>query len=201
MPACFPWVVAKRADTGLPFTIDGGFTLRIMVVNYATFNKGGSMNWRAWRRQWLTEPVYRMARAAVPQLSPTEQQAIEAGDVWWDAQLFSGRPDWQAFSEIKPAVLSADEQAFLDGPVARLCHMLDDWDISWNRYDLPGDVWQFLKEHRFFGMIIPTDYGGLGFSAYAHSEVVRRISVRSRSEERRVGKECVSTCRSRWTPY
>src|SRR3546814_17093654 len=57
--------------------------------------------------------------------------------------------------------------------------MLDDGDISWNRYDLPGDVWQFLKEHRFFGMIIPTDYGGLGFSAYAHSEVVRRISVRS----------------------
>jgi len=137
------------------------------------------MNWRTWRRRWLTEPVYRMARAAMPQLSPTEQQAIEAGDVWWDAQLFSGHPDWKAFSEIAPCAFSADEQAFLDGPVAQLCRMLDDWDISWKRYDLPDQVWVFLKQHRFFGMIIPAEYGGLGFSAYAHSEVVRRISVRS----------------------
>lgn len=120
-----------------------------------------------------------MAKAAVPQLSATEQQAIEAGDVWWDAQLFSGNPNWKAFSKVPTAALSADEQVFLDGPVAQLCDMLDDWDISWNRYDLPADVWTFLKEKRFFGMIIPAQYGGLGFSASAHSEVVRRISTRS----------------------
>jgi len=137
------------------------------------------MNWRIWRRQRLAEPLYRMARGAMPRLSDTEQQAIDAGDVWWDAQLFSGQPDWQQFLAIEPAALSPAEQDFLDGPVAQLCGMLDDWDISWKRYDLPPEVWAFLKEHGFFGMIIPQEYGGLGFSAYAHSEVVRRISVKS----------------------
>lgn len=137
------------------------------------------MNWNIWRRQWLTEPVYRMARGAVPRLSPTEQQAIEAGDVWWDAQLFSGHPDWQTFRAIGAPGLTAEEQAFLDGPVDELCRMLDDWDISWSRYDLPPEAWEFLKRHRFFGMIIPAEYGGLGFSARAHSEVVRRVSLRS----------------------
>jgi len=136
-------------------------------------------DWRRWRRKWLTEPLYRMAQGAMPRLSATEQEAIEAGDVWWDAQLFSGRPDWNRFLATPPAKLSPDEQAFLDGPVARLCAMLDDWDISWNRYDLPPQVWSYLKEQGFFGMIIPREYGGLGFSAYAHSEVVRRISVQS----------------------
>ncbi len=137
------------------------------------------MNWRSWRRSWLTEPLYRKARVAMPRLSSTEKEAIDAGDVWWDAQLFSGQPDWQAFAQIRPAGLSAAERAFIDGPVAQLCAMLDDWDISWNRYDLPPEVWAFLKDNGFFGMIIPPEYGGLGFSAYAHSEVVSRISVRS----------------------
>lgn len=137
------------------------------------------MNWRAWRRSWLTEPLYRMARDAMPSLSPTEQEAIEAGDVWWDAQLFSGNPDWQELLDVEPASLTPAEQAFLEGPVAELCSKLDDWSISWEQYDLSPDVWAFLKRHGFFGMIIPTEYGGLGFSAYAHSEVVRRISVRS----------------------
>ncbi len=137
------------------------------------------MNWRAWRRQWLTEPLYRMARDTMPTLSPTEQQAIEAGDVWWDAQLFSGKPDWRSLVNVKPVILTPDEQAFIDGSVAQVCRMLNDWEITWMQGDLPADVWAFLKQHGFFGMIIPKEYGGLGFSPYAHSEVVRRISVRS----------------------
>ena len=137
------------------------------------------MNWRAWRRQWLTEPLYRMARDAMPRLSPTEQEAIEAGDVWWDAQLFSGKPDWRQLLDVPPVSLTPQEQAFMDGPVAQVCRMLNDWQITWRDADLPADVWDFFKEHGFFGMIIPTEYGGLGFSAYAHSEVVRQISVRS----------------------
>jgi acyl-CoA dehydrogenase len=137
------------------------------------------MNWRAWRRQWLTEPLYRMARDAMPRLSPTEQEAIEAGDVWWDAQLFSGKPDWRQLLDVPPVSLTPQEQAFMDGPVAQVCRMLNDWEITWRDADLPADVWDFFKEHGFFGMIIPTEYGGLGFSAYAHSEVVRQISVRS----------------------
>ena len=137
------------------------------------------MNWRTWRRQWLTEPLYRMARGAMPRLSPTEQEAIEAGDVWWDAQMFAGQPDWRHFLAIPPVRLSQAEQAFLDGPVQQLCAMVNDWDISWQRMDLPPEIWSFLKSHGFFGMIIPSSHGGLGFSAYAHSEVVRRLSVQS----------------------
>ena len=136
-------------------------------------------DWKHWRRRWFTEPLYRLAQDAMPRLSATESEAIQAGDVWWDAQLFSGRPDWRSFLATPPPSLTTDEQAFLDGPVAQLCAMLDDWDISWRRYDLPPEVWRLLKEHGFFGMIIPKEYGGLGFSAYAHSEVVRRISVQS----------------------
>ncbi len=137
------------------------------------------MDWRAWRRRWLTEPLYRMGRKAMPRLSSTEQEAIDAGDVWWDAQLFSGSPDWRAMLDLPPAQLSAQEQAFLDGPVAEVCRQLDDWRITWKDADLPPQVWDFLKQHGFFGMIIPEEFGGLGFSPYAHSEVVRQLSVRS----------------------
>ncbi|NYT76225.1 acyl-CoA dehydrogenase [Alcaligenaceae bacterium] len=137
------------------------------------------MNWRAWRRRWLTEPLYRMGRKAMPSLSATEQEAIDAGDVWWDAQLFSGKPDWDALLDLPPVTLTADEQAFIDGPLAQLCSMLNDWQISWKDADLPPDVWAFMKQQGFFGMIIPKEYDGLGFSPYAHSEVVRQLSVRS----------------------
>ncbi|NYT38519.1 acyl-CoA dehydrogenase [Allopusillimonas soli] len=137
------------------------------------------MNWRAWRRRWLTEPLYRMGRKAMPRLSDTEKEAIDAGDVWWEAQLFAGKPDWRAMLDLPPASLTAEEQAFLDGPVAQVCRMLHDWQINWHDGDLPPEVWSFLKEQGFFGMIIPKEYGGLGFSPYAHSEVVRQLSVRS----------------------
>ena len=115
----------------------------------------------------------------LPTLSDTEREAIEAGDVWWDADLFSGNPDWAKFLAFPTATLSAEEQAFLDGPVEELCRMLDEWRINWELCDLPPDVWDFLKTRKFFAMIIPKEYGGLGFSAYAHSEVIRKISTRS----------------------
>jgi acyl-CoA dehydrogenase len=131
------------------------------------------------RRDWLSRPIFRWARKVLPALSATEREAIEAGDVWWDAELFSGNPDWSKFLATPPAKLSAEEQAFLDGPAEELCGMLDDWAITWELGDLPPNVWAFLKERKFFAMIIPKSYGGLGFSAYAHSEVIRKLSTRS----------------------
>jgi acyl-CoA dehydrogenase len=131
------------------------------------------------RRDWLSRPIFRWARKVLPSLSATEREAIEAGDVWWDADLFSGDPDWAKLMATPPAQLSAEEQAFLDGPVEELCGMLDDWTITWELRDLPPAVWAFLKAHKFFAMIIPKPYGGLGFSAYAHSEVIRKLSTRS----------------------
>jgi len=133
----------------------------------------------AWRRDWLSKPLFRWAARSLPTMSDTEREAIEAGDVWWDAELFTGDPAWRKLLDTPPARLSEEEQAFLDGPVAELCAMIDDWRISWELRDLPADIWAFLKARKFFGMIIPRKYGGLGFSAYAHSEVVRRLSTRS----------------------
>ena len=131
------------------------------------------------RQNLLTRPIFAFARKVMPALSDTEREALEAGDVWWDGDLFSGAPDWKKFLALKPAALSAEERAFLDGPVNQLCAMLDDWRINWELKDLPPEVWAFLRTEKFFGMIIPKDFGGLGFSAIAHSEVVRKISTRS----------------------
>jgi len=137
------------------------------------------MDFNAWRRRRISDPAYRWARGAMPGLSDTEREAIEAGDVWWDADLFTGNPDWNKLLAVPQATLTEAEQQFLDGPVAQLCAMLNEWDITWAHGDLPEPVWRFMREQRFFGMIIPQSYGGLGFSPYAHSEVVRRISAHS----------------------
>ncbi|HEV8311787.1 MAG TPA: acyl-CoA dehydrogenase [Burkholderiaceae bacterium] len=122
--------------------------------------------------------LFDRARKALPALSATEREALAAGDVWWDAELFSGDPDWNRMASLAPPRLSEEERAFLDGPVQQLCAMVDDWRVS-EEGDLSQEAWAFLKRHKFFGMIIPKDYGGLGFSAYAHSEVVKRVSTRS----------------------
>jgi acyl-CoA dehydrogenase len=131
------------------------------------------------RRELLSRPIFSWARQVMPEMSDTEREALEAGDVWWDADLFTGNPDWSKLLAYPPAQLTAEEAAFLDGPVDELCAMLDDWQINWELRDLPPQAWDFIKRNRFFGMIIPKLYGGLGFSPYAHSEVVRKISTRS----------------------
>lgn len=133
----------------------------------------------SFRRDVITKSIFRMAQHALPSLSDTEREAIEAGDVWWDADLFTGNPDWKKFLAFKPARLSEEEQKFLAGPVEELCRMVDDWKVNWELHDLPPEVWDFLKRNRFFAMIIPKEYGGLGFSAYAHSEVIRKLSSAS----------------------
>jgi acyl-CoA dehydrogenase len=133
----------------------------------------------SFRRDWITKPIFGWAQHVLPSLSDTEREAIEAGDVWWDADLFAGNPDWAKLLAFPPATLSKEEQAFLDGPVDELCRMLDEWQIEWDLRDLPPEAWDCLKRHKFFAMIIPKSYGGLGFSAYAHSEVIRKLSTRS----------------------
>ena len=133
----------------------------------------------SFRRDWLSRPIFRWAQHALPSLSETEREAIEAGDVWWDSDLFSGNPDWAKLLAVPPATLSPEERAFLDGPVEELCRMVDDWRLTWELRDLPPEAWEFLKTRKFFAMIIPKSYGGLGFSAYAHSEVIRKLSTRS----------------------
>jgi len=132
------------------------------------------------RRKLITEPLLTWFCQTLPALSDTEQAALDAGTVWWDAELFSGNPDWRQLLAVPIQKLSDEEQAFLDGPVEELCEMLDSWQIE-NDQDLPDSVWAFLKKHRFFGMIIDKEYGGLGFSPLANSEIVMKIATRDPS--------------------
>lgn len=131
------------------------------------------------RKAVLTTPVYAAVKSILPKVSRTEQEALDAGTVGWDAELFSGRPDWDKLTQIRPLTLSAEEQAFLDGPTETVCQMIDDWDIRHNRADLSPELWQFLKDKGFLGMLIAKEHGGLGFSAQAQSMIVSKIASRS----------------------
>ncbi len=133
------------------------------------------------RMNVISRPAFRIFKKVLPPLSDTERQAMEAGDIWWDGELFSGKPDWQALFDLGQPKLSAEEQAFLDEKVEPLLAMLDDYDIVHNQRDLPKPVWNYLKEHGFFAMIIPKSYGGLEFSAIANSTIVARIATQSLS--------------------
>lgn len=137
------------------------------------------LNVPALRRPLLSERVLKLFRKVLPRMSQTEREALEAGTVWWDADLFSGRPKWQRLFGTTAPTLTEEEQAFVDGPTDELCRMLDDWKITHETQDLPPEVWQFIKDKGFFGMIIPKKYGGLEFSALAHSAVVMKIASRS----------------------
>jgi acyl-CoA dehydrogenase len=139
----------------------------------------GPFNIPILRRRLISDRILAVYRRVLPDMSQTEKEALDAGTVWWDADLFSGRPDWDKLLAIPAPRLSPEEQAFLDGPVEELCAMCNDWEITHELQDLPAHVWQFIKDKGFLGMIIPKKYGGLGFSALAHSAVVAKLSTRS----------------------
>jgi len=135
------------------------------------------MGLRDFRRDQITKTIFKWAKGVMPPISETERSAIDAGSVWWDGEIFTGDPDWKTLLSMKPASLSAEERAFLDGPTRELCAMVDDWKLNWKDRDLPPEAWDFMRSQKFFGMIIPKKYGGLGFSNTAHSEVVRLLST------------------------
>ena len=131
------------------------------------------------RRQLIVEPVFATVKRILPRVSDTETQALEAGTVGFDAELFSGRPDWAKLREVPPVQLSPEEKAFLDGPTEDLCRMLNDWHIRHDNREIPGEVWDFVKRHGFLGMLISKSHGGLGFSAQAQSLILGKIASRS----------------------
>ena len=139
------------------------------------------------RREKLTRPLLDMYRKMVPSMSDTEREALEAGNIWWDGELFSGMPDWDRLVSLPAPQLSDEEQAFLDGPCEELCRMLDDWEISHELADMPKHVWDFIIENKFFAMIIPKQYGGLEFSAYANACVIRKLASRNATASSTIG--------------
>ncbi|QOK92758.1 acyl-CoA dehydrogenase [Ralstonia pseudosolanacearum] len=130
------------------------------------------------RRALITRPVLATFRAILPAMSQTERDAIEAGTVWWDAELFSGRPDWKRLRAAPAPRLTPEEQAFLDVEAEKLCGLANDWESTQVWQDLSPEAWAYAKQAGFLGMIIPREYGGKGFSAYAHSQVVMKLATR-----------------------
>src|SRR6186713_2525602 len=136
-------------------------------------------NVRPLRKAIISRPFLKAYMRLLPSMSQTEKEALEAGTVWWDGELFTGKPKFEKLLSSKAPVLTAEEQAFIDGPCEELCRMFDDWDVTHKRADMPPHVWDFLKQKGFFAMIIPKKYGGLEFSAYAHSCVLVKLASRS----------------------
>jgi acyl-CoA dehydrogenase len=156
---------------------NGGFLW--MLVLWLAFGALALLNLDDFRQERITRPMLATYRKMLPSMSRTEREALEAGTVWWEGELFGGAPEWEKLRSAEPPRLSPEEQAFLDGPCEELCQMLDEWEISHERGDLPEPVWQFIKDNGFFAMIIPKSFGGLEFSAYAHSQVLAKIASRS----------------------
>lgn len=163
------WLLALQFGFGVAVhpAVWGVFALVAAVLNITPL-----------RRAVFTGPVFGIFKKITPPMSQTEQEAINAGTVWWDRDLFSGKPDWQRLLSFPDPKLTAEEQAFLDGPTEQLCSMIDDWKVTHEDMDLPEPVWQFIKDNGFLGMIVKKQYGGLEFSNYAHAKVVTKIATR-----------------------
>jgi acyl-CoA dehydrogenase len=183
------WLAYQRASLA-----KATVALGVLLVYYTLFGDGAPwwkatlwallvphalLNIRPLRRALISNRFLLVFKRMLPPMSSTEREALEAGTVWWDGELFTGGPDWQKLLSAKAPALTAEEQAFIDGPCEELCRMIDDFDITHRRADLPPEVWDFIKKKGFWAMIIPRKYGGLEFSAYAHSTVVVKIASRS----------------------
>src|SRR5579871_2057066 len=168
----FTLLLAAYTVLGAPAGLWKGFLWLMLALLW-------SLNVRPLRKLLITRPFMRAYRRLLPSMSQTEKEALEAGTVWWDGELFTGAPRWERLRAAKAPQLSKEEQAFLSGPCEELCRMLDDWDITHRRADMPKEVWDFLIAKGFFAMIIPRRYGGLEFSAYAHSCVLAKLASRS----------------------
>ncbi|WP_163132328.1 acyl-CoA dehydrogenase FadE [Agarivorans sp. Alg241-V36] len=136
----------------------------------------GGLNFKPLRQQLISKPLFKIFKKIMPEMSRTEKEAIDAGTTWWEGELFRGAPDWKKLHSYPAPRLSAEEQAFLDGPVEQVCAMTKDWEITHELADLPEEIWDFLKQHKFFAMIIKKKYGGLEFSAYAQSCVLQKLA-------------------------
>ncbi len=171
----------------LIYTIIGAEGVLWPLFLWLLFAAVAALNLVDLRREHLSARLIEIVRGMLPQMSKTEQEALEAGNVWWDGELFSGMPDWNRLMTLPAPELTEEEQAFLDGPTEQLCRMLDDWQITHELCDMPADVWEFVRSGGFFSMNIPKDYGGMGFSPLAISMVLTKIASRNSTAASTIG--------------
>ena len=169
------WTAALAA-TLLVFTLAGEPGWISLTLGWLIFALiAVPLNYLPWRQAFLTAPVLKMFRTMTPQISETERVALDAGTVGFEGELFTGRPNWKKLIDKPLPELSLEEQAFIDGPCEELCGMVDEWEFTHYRVDLSEKAWEHIKKNKFLGMIIPKEYGGLGFSAIAHRAVLEKV--------------------------
>lgn len=161
-------------------TLIHGFTFTLAVVSAVAMAISIFFNVPVLRRQVITLKFFLRIKRKLPRISSTEKEVLNAGDIWWEQELFRGRPDWSTFKSFPLSKLSAEEQAFLDNQVETLCVLLEDWNMILTG-DLPASAWDYIKKEKFLGLAIPKKYGGLGFSALAHSTIIQKIASRTYS--------------------
>jgi acyl-CoA dehydrogenase len=171
----------------LAYTVFGEGSFLWKLLLWAGFGAMIVPNLIEFRREKITKPLLDVYRKMLPSMSDTEREALEAGNVWWEGELFSGMPNWDRLMSYPAPQLSDEEQAFLDGPCEELCRMIDDWEICHERADMPKEVWDYIIENKFFAMIIPKQYGGLEFSAYANACVIMKLASRSATASSTIG--------------
>lgn len=167
--------------TLIAFAIFGSLGFVFLIVAFILyFAAAAYANLTIYRKQYFTKPMILALQKRMPPMSSGERDAIEAGDVWWEKELFCGQPNWKKLLQMPKPALSAEELLFLENQVETLCQKINEWDVIQHK-DLSEDVWDYLKKERFFGLVIPKEYGGLGFSAIAHSTIVMKIASRCMS--------------------
>lgn len=175
------WTAALALYLLALFATGGIGTAGLLIAAALLIPAALAMNVGAIRRKLITRPLFGVFRAALPTMSATEREALEAGDIWWEAELFQGKPNWSRLLGFRIKRLTSAEQSFIDHQVETLCEMLDEDRIERCDHDLPSEVWDYLKRERFFSLIISEEYGGRAFSSLAQSTVVSKISTRSLS--------------------
>ena len=159
----------------LIYSMTGGGSRIAVLILVLTFVILTLLSIDAIRRRLVSRPLFSWYKAALPPISETEQEAIDAGTVWWEGELFTGNPDWEKLMATGRVALSEEDQEFLDGPVEELCSMVNTWDINFRQADIPPEILEFIKQQRFLGMIIPKQYGGLELSPVAQSAVLSKL--------------------------
>jgi acyl-CoA dehydrogenase len=185
------WVMAYVGVSLLAWTVGAGALLvalravgalgdtALAIAGGVFVVLGLLLNLRPLRRAVLTGPIFGVFKKVLPEMSSTEREALEAGDTWWEAEMFRGRPDWEKLLEFKYTALTPEEQSFLDNECEALCKLCDDWQIEFEHKDLPPEVWTYIREKKFLAMLIKKEFGGLGFSANAQSAVVTKLATKS----------------------
>ena len=160
-------------------TVSSAWPTWLLVLAWLLFLPLLFVNIPFLRRNYFSRPMLAYTKRVLPPISQTEQEAIDAGTVWWEAELFRGEPNWEKLHSIPVPELTEKEQAYLDGPCEELCLLIDDWETTYKLNDLSPKVWKYLLDNQFFAINIPEEYGGLGFSPIANSAIVSKVCSRS----------------------